>query len=75
VTIFRDSGDTGRGPTIPGAFTPEGWNIIKKRLELLSENPKYATDATGLLVHLEHRPHSGVPPSLVKPEPVAAGPP
>lgn len=38
VTIFRDAGETAKAPSIQGAFTPEGWAVASKRMELMSDD-------------------------------------
>jgi type VI secretion system protein ImpL len=45
VTLFRDSGDSDKGPTIPGAFRSDAWPIIKKRLDLLGDDKANDPDA------------------------------
>jgi type VI secretion system protein ImpL len=45
VTVFRGEDEKGQGPTIPGAFTPDGWKVISKRLELLADDKHVDEDA------------------------------
>jgi type VI secretion system protein ImpL len=49
VTVFQKPGEPrvnarNLGPTVPGAFTPEGWKLVKKRLELLAEDKQADED-------------------------------
>jgi type VI secretion system protein ImpL len=45
VTLFREAGEADKGVVIPGAFTNDGWKIIKKRLELLGDDKQNDPDA------------------------------
>lgn len=33
VTVFQTGSDSMKGPSVPGAFTPEGWRIVKEKIE------------------------------------------
>jgi type VI secretion system protein ImpL len=41
VTVFQGGDDQKKGPSVPGAFTPEGWAIIKGRLERLTADREH----------------------------------
>jgi type VI secretion system protein ImpL len=45
VTLFRAGNEGDKGPIIPGAFTNEGWKVIKKRLDLLGDDKASDPDA------------------------------
>ncbi|HXU81316.1 MAG TPA: type VI secretion system membrane subunit TssM [Polyangia bacterium] len=53
VTLFREGGDADKGPVIPGAFTNDGWTIIKKRLEMLGDDK--ANDPDGWVLGEERK--------------------
>ncbi|MES1205046.1 MAG: type VI secretion system membrane subunit TssM [Pseudomonadota bacterium] len=36
ITVFQESADRRAGPSVPGAFTPPGWQIAKGRIERLT---------------------------------------
>jgi type VI protein secretion system component VasK len=49
VTIFQTSGRV-VGPSVAGAFTPEGWNVIKERLEQMTSDREHDANAWVLAV-------------------------
>jgi type VI secretion system protein ImpL len=41
ITVFQNGGDQrSAGPSVPGAFTPAGWKIVKARIERLTSDSK-----------------------------------
>jgi type VI secretion system protein ImpL len=49
VTIFQtpaaQAGGHAAGPSVPGAFTPEGWTVIKERLEKMTSDREHDANA------------------------------
>jgi type VI secretion system protein ImpL len=49
VTIFQtpaaQPGGRATGPSVPGAFTPEGWTVIKERLEKMTSDREHDANA------------------------------
>src|SRR2546423_9899760 len=45
VTVFREAGERATGPVIPGAFTADGWKVVKRRLDLLGDDKHVDEDA------------------------------
>jgi type VI secretion system protein ImpL len=51
VTVFQGAAGTkGGGPSVPGAFTPEGWKIIKDRIERLTADKEREHDENSWLL-------------------------
>ncbi len=36
VTVFENGGERKSGPSVPGAFTPQGWEVAKHRIQRLA---------------------------------------
>jgi type VI secretion system protein ImpL len=45
VTVFREAGERSVGPVIPGAFTADGWKVVRRRLDLLGDDTHVDEDA------------------------------
>jgi type VI secretion system protein ImpL len=45
VTIFQSGGDRKTGPSVPGAFTPAGWQIVKARIQRLTADHDHDENA------------------------------
>jgi type VI secretion system protein ImpL len=46
ITVFQNGGgDRHTGPSVPGAFTPAGWQIAKGRIERLTESREHDENA------------------------------
>ena len=49
VTIFQtpaaQSGARATGPSVPGAFTPEGWSVVKERIEKMTTDREHDANA------------------------------
>src|SRR5205814_501863 len=49
VTLFQtpvaQPGIRAAGPTVPGAFTPEGWSVVKERIEKLTTDREHDANA------------------------------
>jgi type VI secretion system protein ImpL len=49
VTLFQtpaaQPGTRAAGPTVPGAFTPEGWSVVKERIEKLTTDREHDANA------------------------------
>jgi type VI secretion system protein ImpL len=56
VTVFQGTSERkGPGPSVPGAFTPEGWKVIKDRIERLTADRERARDETSWLLGASQR--------------------
>ena len=45
VTVFQSAGDRKSGPSVPGAFTPAGWEIVKGRIQRLTADLEHDENA------------------------------
>ena len=49
VTIFQtpasQPGGHAAGPSVPGAFTPEGWNVVKERIDKMTTDREHDANA------------------------------
>jgi type VI secretion system protein ImpL len=45
VTVFQTGTDRNAGPMVPGAFTPDGWQIVKGRIERMTADREHDENA------------------------------
>jgi type VI secretion system protein ImpL len=65
VTVFKVADEKQGGPSVPGAFTPPGWKIVKGRIQRLSADREH--DENGWVLGVS-RKHNAIDAAAVQAE-------